>query len=483
MVKEVTAADGLRGDLHEFKITSAGTGLLTSYVQTPANLSHFGIHTQGWIYDSTFQEIDIATGSLLFEWRASDHYNFNETYVTPSSLKISAKQPSTAFDWFHINSIDKDETNGNYYISSRYLHTISCIHGKSGEVLWTLGGKRNEFTDVSSIDRTATNIAWNHHVVYLGNDTLTVFDNAKVKGMTRNEPAESPYSRGILAKLDPANKTVELLEEFSHPRGWAAQSQGSVQILSSGNVLVGWGYIPGYTEFNPAGEVLCDVQLAPSVVSTLGWVKNYRTAQSNAWVGKPRTRPAVKIIRSFFAWGEMGNLYVSWNGATEVRGWLLQGFDAPFDARSETAFEDVEEIERNGFEDAIELDNLECEVPQYVRVAALDSDGHVLGVSDIVDRATEATVAVHWTFTAVALFASCFVMYKVWKRRQSLRRIVIRRTSYVRKVLRRTAFGRRLLGSHEMEEDDVEYQMLYHDEDVPGMDLNEVYSEERGKQH
>lgn len=105
-----------------------------------------------------FQEINIASGTLLFEWRASDHYSFNETYASPSALGESATEPSTAFDWFHINSIDKD-TDWNYYISSRYFHTVSCINATSGEVLWTLGGKPNEFTDIFLTGMSASNIA------------------------------------------------------------------------------------------------------------------------------------------------------------------------------------------------------------------------------------------------------------------------------------------------------------------------------------
>ncbi|EXJ68896.1 uncharacterized protein A1O5_07828 [Cladophialophora psammophila CBS 110553] len=73
--KRVTPANGLDGDLHEFQITRRGTALMTVYEPTPANLSAFGIGAQGWIYDSVFQEVDIETGELIFEWRASQHYD------------------------------------------------------------------------------------------------------------------------------------------------------------------------------------------------------------------------------------------------------------------------------------------------------------------------------------------------------------------------------------------------------------------------
>lgn len=189
----------------------------------------------------------------------------------------------------------------------------------------------------------------------------------------------------------------------------------------------------------------------------------------------------MKIFQDLFSQNVTGKLCVSWNGATEVTRWVLQGVDAPIGAWPEAVFEDVTQIERNGFEDIFELDKIECEVPQYVRVAALDSDGKALRVSDVADRTREATLAVPATIMIVALAAFCFLFYQVWRKRQLLLRLVMRKTPCAQKVLRHTALGSWLVQSYEKEENIVEYQMLYH-EDVPEMGLNEMYSDERGKQ-
>lgn len=83
----------MEGDLHEFKITRDNTALLTVYATTKADLSSLGKFSEGWLLDSLFQEVDIATGKLLFEWRASEHFNVTDTYMTnPFGGYIKSKQ-------------------------------------------------------------------------------------------------------------------------------------------------------------------------------------------------------------------------------------------------------------------------------------------------------------------------------------------------------------------------------------------------------
>ena len=54
--------------------------LLTIYDTIPTDLTLIGGPSSGWIYDCIFQEVDIATGELIFEWRASLHYPINSTF-------------------------------------------------------------------------------------------------------------------------------------------------------------------------------------------------------------------------------------------------------------------------------------------------------------------------------------------------------------------------------------------------------------------
>src|SRR5262249_29957762 len=78
-IPAATGATGLAGDLHEFVLTPQGTALITAYGQGTAGLGALGGPAAGPIYFGVVQEIDIATGALVFEWRSIDHVPVDET--------------------------------------------------------------------------------------------------------------------------------------------------------------------------------------------------------------------------------------------------------------------------------------------------------------------------------------------------------------------------------------------------------------------
>lgn len=88
-------AVGIDGDYHEFSITPQNTAVVTAYVRTPWNLTAYG-REDGYIWDCVFQEIDIASGELLFEWHASDHFKFDQMAIDSwSSWTGRFDDPST----------------------------------------------------------------------------------------------------------------------------------------------------------------------------------------------------------------------------------------------------------------------------------------------------------------------------------------------------------------------------------------------------
>ncbi|KAJ9273427.1 hypothetical protein DTO212C5_501 [Paecilomyces variotii] len=397
----------LDGDLHEFKLTDNGTALVTVYEIIPADLSPLGKSRDGWIYDGLFMEIDIETGDVIFEWRASSFYPVEETYA-PIGDKGSRKDK--AFDYFHINSVDKDP-DGNYYISSRYMHTVTCI-SPSGDVLWVLGGKRSSFKDLSG--GAASNFSWQHHVNWYPNNTLTIFDN----GADDRSIITAEYSRGMIVSLDLDHMTATLVHEYRSPQGFISGSQGSVQIMpESGHVFVGWGHTSAYTEFTPDGQILCDVHFGPSMFFNFGWVKSYRAFKS-PWVGMPNYPPDVEMDV------DIGTAYVSWNGATEVAGWITQ--TAIYPHATEEEYDSIGYTTKESFETSIELpeDLDEC----YLRFAAVDIDGVILGYSRVIDTRTgqmasgtllepitQDIPSLQQSLLSVCLFAAILIM--LWKAR------------------------------------------------------------------
>lgn len=393
--KNVTAAGDLDGDLHEFQITADNTALLTAYEARPADLTAYGVEN-GLIYDSLFQEIDLETGELLFAWRASDHYR-----VTDSLGPY--EQYNGAWDFFHINSVDKDPLTGNYLVSSRYMCAVAYVDGKTGSILWQVGGKNNSFADLS--DGHATDFSWQHHA-RLHHETatnstllLTVFDN----GAYYTKPLlRADHSRGLLVTLDTNAMTATLRHALVAPQGFLVPSQGSVNILpETGNVLVGWGHHPAWTEYDAeTGEVLCDTHLGATRLTAWSRVKSYRTFKSK-WTGRPETSPDAVLALD----EEM--VYVSWNGATEVKRWVVQTTWASdnkegnededededdnnndnnsglFLEMRHWQFSNVTSAEKEGFETRISLAGRA--LGDYVQVIALDANGKRLGSSELID--------------------------------------------------------------------------------------------------
>lgn len=83
------AAQNLRvkADIHEFEMTDQGTALVTAYELVSWDLTpYIGTSlTPGatFIKDSIFQEIDLDTNEVLFQWRASDHINMEDSFQPP----------------------------------------------------------------------------------------------------------------------------------------------------------------------------------------------------------------------------------------------------------------------------------------------------------------------------------------------------------------------------------------------------------------
>lgn len=380
IVKKVSATsppghpDDIRvGDLHDFVLTDSGTSMLTVYNTTNYDLSAMNRPTKGWIVDSLFQEVDVSTSELLFEWRASDHFDpaTSSKYMNP----FGGYSESNPYDFFHINSVQKDR-NGDYMISSRHLQGVMTVSGKSGEVLWVLGGQFNVFDDLS--DGKATSFTWQHDARWIDEEAgiLSLFDNGSAGPIM----TDAHESKALIIQVDLEKKTAKLLQSYTSRDGVLSASQGSVQIVDHSDtfeqekhVLVGWGSSAAYSEFSMSGELLCETHLSASSLYWWERVKSYRAIKTFEWIGRPAQPPAALMSNE--------RIYVSWNGATEVGAWQLEG-------RKEGAGEDewqtIDIKEKEGFEDTFTLPD---ETFTAYRIAALGHGGRFLRHSDVVGYA------------------------------------------------------------------------------------------------
>lgn len=382
----VAPVGDMDGDLHDFVITSNNTALVTIYDSVPADLTSVGGPELGWIYDGVFQELDIATGELLFEWRSLDYFPPDSSFYP---IRDRGYERALGYDYIHMNSVDKND-QGHYLVSARHTHNVFCVDGTTGEVLWTLGGKTNEFKDLSNGE--ATRFTWQHDARWRGPSTITIFDNS-----ANGEEESTGDSRGILLELDISAREVTLATSYEHPQRFMSMSQGNMQLLESGNVLVGWGHSAAFTEYTPGGDIVCDVHFGASAYFTFGRIVSYRVSKGN-WVGTPTTMPDAAIADD--------SLYVSWNGATEVSSWRLEAWDGL--SLSNVTFNTVMEVDRTGFETKIPLTS---EVTPYFRVLALNTAGEVLGETELLSRNLDPGTFLgirSWGMVIIVLFAvSC----------------------------------------------------------------------------
>ncbi|CAG8923410.1 unnamed protein product [Penicillium salamii] len=387
------------GDLHDFQITPNDTALLMIYDPIPVDLSPLGGPELGWMYDGVFQEVDLETGDLLFQWRASDFYDPVDSY---HPIGDAGHGRTSAYDYLHINSVDKDD-QGRYLVSMRHIHTIACIDGTSGETVWSLGGKRNDFEDMS--DGAATAFSWQHDARWRGANRLSLFNNA---ASTNDNP--SAISRGLMIDLDIEARQATLIQSYEHPQDMMAVSQGNLQVLDTGNVLVGWGHSAAYTEFSPAGDVLCDVHFGASAWFTFGRVVSYRVFKFD-WVGRPLTAPEAATTAD--------SVFVSWNGATEVASWQVEAWDQQ--SLTNMTFIAVDQVARDGFETEIPLSP---GVDSFFRVRAIHSNGDSLGVTEVLQRVLEPSDGFSdgnpWVIGAIVMVAlgclGCGIYFAVHRR-------------------------------------------------------------------
>jgi len=346
-VAEVSAGHGLEGDIHEFLITPRDTALLTIYNRVPYDLSALGGPKDGSVLEGVVQELDIATGRVLFEWHSLAHVGLGESYEA-----VPKKEP---YDYFHVNSIDVD-ADGNLLVSARHTHAIYKLRRSDGGVIWRLGGKKSDFRLGRGV-----RFGWQHDARRQPDGTITLFDNHA------ENPKRGSHSRVLVLRLDERRRTATLVRSYAHPSpALLSTSQGNAEFLPDGHVFVGWGSNPYLTEFDRAGHVLFDARFGG------GGADSYRAFRF-PWAGTPTDRPAVAVRPPD---GDGVAVAVSWNGATEVSRWRVRAGRTPGSLRP------VAVAAKTGFETVIEI----ASTASYFAVEALDRKGRVLRASKPVRR-------------------------------------------------------------------------------------------------
>jgi Arylsulfotransferase (ASST) len=333
-IATVHAANGLDEDSHEFLVTPQGDAYITA--AWPVHLP--GVK-RGTV-DAVVQEIDITTGLVLFEWHSLDHIPLSASYI-----KVP---PKGLYDPFHLNSVAVDG-NGNLVLSMRNTSALYDIDHQSGDVLWSLGGKTSTFKMGKG---TST---WGQHDAVVQPDgSLTIFDDGA------GPPKVHPYSRGIRERVDIAHKTATLVKEYDHAPEISTDFEGSMQALPGGDVFLGWGELPNFSQDTASGKQDFDAHFTVPTAS-------YR-AYRFPWIGQP---PGIPSLADEPGSTGVVNLYASWNGATGVTAWRVLGGASP------GALKPLGTVPKGAFETRIPVHSNE----PYFMVQALGPSGRVLATS------------------------------------------------------------------------------------------------------
>ncbi len=364
-IARVRAGNGYFMDPHEFQLTERGTALIGSLAPTIQNLSKLGGAKRTVVLDTVVQEIDVATGLVVFEWHSLDDIALEESYLPPP------KKRNDRWDYFHINSIE-EVRGGDLLISGRNTWSAVKVSRPGAKVVWRLGGRRSDFR----IEKGA-GFAWQHDVRQRPNGVITLFDNGAFPPVHKESRAMGLRLRGGRARK---------VRDYRHKPTLLSSSQGNMQVLRNGNVLIGWGALPVVSEFSASGKLLFELTLPKPLnpgppPKTLEQIlkapkptQSYRAFRQR-WAGRPSEPPAIAASTN----SRRTKVFMSWNGATNVARWRVLAGDSP------SSLKPVARARSEGFETGVTLKGS----PAFVAVRPRDGRGRALAPSRVIAPRSE----------------------------------------------------------------------------------------------
>lgn len=259
----------------------------------------------------------------------------------------------------HPNSIDKTR-DGNYLVSGRHTSTIYLISGNDSSVIWRLGGKNSSFAQDSFI------FSRQHDARIRSEDSegmvISFLDNAFAVGVGGGPTATSSSVVVVALKTSTSPMTATVIERIAAPEGTTLPHAGNAQFLDNGNRLVNWVEGSRIIEHDTSGEVVYEARWSTQRYRT------YRAYKGN-FVAQPKELPAIRSFASTTSNGHLATtVYVSWNGATEVKSWRVR----------DAANTIIAETTKTGFETTVVCQGYHSAIV----VEAVDMQGRTLSRSD-----------------------------------------------------------------------------------------------------
>lgn len=260
ILKTYSCGNGYATDVHELRILNNGHSLLMAYDPREVDMSQVvpGGHPRASVTGLIIQEIDNDT-NVVFQWRSWDHFLITDA--------LHEDLTDSVIDYVHGNAIEAD-SDGNLMISSRHLDEITKINRITGNIIWRLGGKNNQFTFIND----TVKFCYQHAIRRIANGNITLYDNGNYH--------IPQYSRALEYQLDEVNKTAALVWQYRNNPDIFGVWGGYVQRLPEGNTLISWG---------GAGTALTEVTAGGIKVFEASFPSGYYTyrAYKYDWSGGP----------------------------------------------------------------------------------------------------------------------------------------------------------------------------------------------------
>lgn len=275
---------------HDFHMLPNGNMVVLGAEDVTIDMSDVvpGGHPAANVVNAVIQEID-RDGRVVVQWKALDHLPITDSYEDLTAPAIR---------YCHNNSLWIDD-DGNWIISMRHMSQVIKINRTTGEVMWKLGGKSNQFTIVGDRPELAPlYFSYQHDARRLPNGNISLFDNG-----TQHTPQ---FSRGVEYRLDETAKTATMVWDYRHVPDYYASIQGGLQTLPNGNRVLGWGSAasdgaPGITEVDSTGRVVFEAAYPKQMFV-------YRATKYPVW---PTGRPSATVVINDVLPGET---YSYWRG-------------------------------------------------------------------------------------------------------------------------------------------------------------------------
>lgn len=259
VIKKMYMGNGYIPNKHEFRIYSDGYRLMQCYDRQEVDMTAYGGQEDAEVTGLVIQQID-PNDDVIFEWRSWDHFEFTDA---ANDIPLT----TNTVDYVHGNSLELD-FDGHLLLSSRNMDEITKINISTGDIIWRMGGKNNEFTFIDNPDIPKP-FSHQHHFRLLPNGHYTLFDNGN------NQNPERSSAKEFI--LDQVNKTATLVWSYVHPNvngfNVYASALGNLQILPNGNRLINWGQIspnspyadiPNFTEVTADGNIVWEFRFLDS---------------------------------------------------------------------------------------------------------------------------------------------------------------------------------------------------------------------------